>query len=402
MDEAFPNCIAYDEEEREYRYCCTLCNGWIDDTQQGAWIAKVPQAHEMSIHFHQMLSPTISAREMLESYFNATDMKNFYNRKLGKPYTDPSQVPVNMEMLNACVAEGARLGVVWKDRGAGFFMAIDQMGCFNVVLVCERLESGHMAIVHAEEIYDADPFLRCTELMANFKIAVCVLEQLPNYNDAHRFAKLPAHEGRVFLVNYKDMPDDWLQWGDDPLNRADRKTADADRLRYTVSIDQYRAMQMAFAKIQQKVTVFPDAMALVQEVQDKGVKKRVAVLRERVFFHFTRTALIAEKDPEQKKFRRRVVKVGIDPHFSYAYMMLNVAWARAHGTSAFIFPESQPVAIDANLPGLPQAVVAALTTPLNDTCGKCSAFNQEQHRCDHLGLLVRNSDPACAYYLEVS
>jgi phage terminase large subunit GpA-like protein len=78
LDECFPECIRYDEQEHEYRYVCTKCDGWIDDSQHGEWIAKFPDAIYKSLHFPQMLSPTISPREIIESYFNATDLKNFY------------------------------------------------------------------------------------------------------------------------------------------------------------------------------------------------------------------------------------------------------------------------------------------------------------------------------------
>jgi len=159
LDEYFPDCIRYDDQDHQYRYACVNCDVWIDDSQRGKWIAKDPDAIYTSIHFPQMLSPTISPREIIESYFNASDMKNFYNRKLGKPYTDPSQVPINMEMLNACVEEGKKYGVEWKIRGNGMLLGLDQMGAYNVALVAERLPTGHLAIVHAEEIYADDPFI---------------------------------------------------------------------------------------------------------------------------------------------------------------------------------------------------------------------------------------------------
>jgi hypothetical protein len=400
LDEHFPTCIDFDSELNDYRYKCVHCGGWIDDSQKGKWIAAVPDATTTSVHFPQLLSPTISPREIIEAYYNAEDMKNFYNRKLGKPYTDPSQVPINLDMLNQCADEGVRLGVVWKKMGKDMFMAIDQMGAFNVALIAERLDSGHMAIVHAEEIYDDDPFARCDELMDSFGISVCVLEQLPNFNDAHRFAK--RHEGRVFLVNYRDMPDEWIRWGDAVPSKGERKTSDEDRVRYTVTIDQYRAMQMAFSKIQKKVCVFPDPMGLVQEVRDKAKRTIVPILKDRVFLHFTRTALIAEKDSEQNKYRRRVVKVGLDPHFSYAFMMLNVAWARAHGTSSFIMPESKQAApVIENLHGLPDSVAAVMKSQEQerDVCGQCSAYVSETGRCSERNVLVRENDIACAFFM---
>jgi hypothetical protein len=139
-------------------------------------------------------------------------MKNFYNRKLGKPYTDPSQVPVTLEILNDCARIGMEMGLVWESRGAHYFMGLDQGGLFNVAIIAKRMPSGHMAIVHVEECYADDPFLRCSELMHLFGVDVCVVESLPNYNDAKRFAG--RHLGKVFLASYTQMKDEMIRWGD--------------------------------------------------------------------------------------------------------------------------------------------------------------------------------------------
>jgi hypothetical protein len=420
LDERFPECIGFDAGcprlvqdahnnpvvvYGDYRYVCHHCKGWISDPQQGEWRAKNPDAFIRSVHFPQLLSPTISPRDLIEAYFNADDMKNFYNRKLGKPYVDPSQVPVNLEMLNACATEGMRLGVQWEQRGDGYFMGIDQMGAFNVVLVAKRLTSGHLAIVHAEEIYSDDPFARCDELMAAFRVAVCVVETLPNYNDAKRFAN--RHKGRVFLAGYADMRDDMLRWGDAVPNRTERKTDEEERDRYTVTLDQYKCMQVAMARIQKMAAVFPDPEGLLQEITEKGGirgdKKLTPILKDRVFMHFMRTALIAERDPEQNKYRRRVVKVGIDPHFSYAYMLLNVAWARAHGTSSFLFADAPEEVKLTERPGgivnspLINIVKEQTAAMLMNTCGACMSFNNGQ--CTERFVRVLPIDPACDLFV---
>jgi len=42
--------------------------------------------------------------------------------------------------------------------------------------------------------------------MAQFGVQVCVVEQLPNINDARRFANTEKHHGRVFLcTGYDDI-----------------------------------------------------------------------------------------------------------------------------------------------------------------------------------------------------
>lgn len=418
LDDHFPGCIrlrdGVDEVEGEqvtrpdYRYVCSECDEVIPDAQQGEWRAEDPNAGYMSIHFPQLLSPTISPREIIESYHNADDMKNFYNRKLGKPYTDPSQVPVTMEILNDCARIGMEMGVVWESRGSHYFMGLDQGGLFNVAIIAKRLPSGHMAIVHVEEIYADDPFLRCSDLMHLFGIDVCVVESLPNYNDAKRFAG--RHIGKVFLASYTQMKDTMMRWGDAVPTSAERKTAEEDRDRYTVTLDQYKCMQVATSRVTKRLTVFPDPEGLVQKLKVKErsvIEENMAILKDRVFLHLTRVALVAELDEEERKFKRRVVKVGIDPHFAYAFMLLNVAWARSHGTTMFLNPESvepnepapMAVAVAAAMPGLPQGVMNMITFP-EGTCGRCIAF--EEGRCTERNFLTAATAPGCDLYIQRS
>jgi hypothetical protein len=403
LDEHFPACIKYDPDRSDYRYECHECHGWIDDSQVGEWRAKAPDAAIRSVHFPQFLSPTISPREIIEAFQNADDLKNFYNRKLGKPYVDPSQVPVDLEMLNDCARLGMQLGLQWESAGRGYFMGIDQMGFFNVVLIAKRLPTGHMGIIHAEEIYGDDPFARCDELMEQYRMAVCVVETLPNYNDAKRFAQ--RHPGVVFLAGYADIKDEMLRWGDAPrMDASERRTSEDERDRFTVTLDQYKCMQVSMARIQKRMCLFPDPLALVQDIHEKGQVVPMPILKDRVFWHFTKTALVAIQDDEQKKFRRKVIKIGTDPHFSYAYMLLNVAWSRAHGTSTFLLPEDSAMtdrqeSIKEAMPGLPEQVLGLVDElPAGTICGRCSAFDVETSRCSERHLIVRPIDPGCAFF----
>jgi hypothetical protein len=426
LDEHFPNCIAYDpdaprlnEREREagmvgeYRYRCHECEGWIDDPQQGEWIAKVPDASVRSVHFPQFLSPTITPRKIITGYHEADDMKSFHNRTLGKPYTDPSQVPVNLEMLNQCAAEGMAAGLTWKRNARGTFMGLDQMGSFIVAVIKERMPDGHQAVVHIEYIFraptkddpDASPWDRCDELMAAYGVQCCVVETLPNYDSAKSFAR--RHDGKVFLAGYGNMDGDMLAWGDAPaLSTSERRTDEELRDRFTVRLDQYKCMQVSMARFQKRMCLFPDPDGLVQEVLEKGKRRMAAVCKEYAFFHFTRTALVAEKDEEEKKFKRRVVKVGIDPHTSYANMLCDVAWARAHGTNMFILPggeERQAVEVNEHvksLPGMSDKLVAAATA-LADTCGQCQNRDPESGICGETFMRVKEETPGCIGFLRV-
>jgi hypothetical protein len=407
LDEYFPDCIGYDRELRDYRYVCKHCKAWIDDPQRGEWRAKNTEAFFTSVHFPQFLSPTISPRDIIESYNNADDMKNFYNRKLGKPFVDPSQVPVSLEILNDCARLGMAAGLVWKQRASNTFMGIDQMGAFNVVIIKERMADGRQAVIHVEYIFDNDPFSRCDQLVALYGVQCCVVETLPNYNDAKRFAG--RHKGKIFLASYKDLTEGMMRWGDAPkLDTSERRTSEEDRDRWTVTLDQYKCMQVAMMRFQTRMCLFPDPSGLVQDYLEKGIRKTIPVLKDVAFLHFTKTALIAEKDEEQKKYRRKVVKVGIDPHTSYANMLCDVAWARAHGTSQFILPTGEKsdgttklqAKVEKIMPGLPKQVIELVQeVPQGEICGRCTAFNRDTGQCTERLLIVSARDPGCPLFV---
>jgi hypothetical protein len=419
LDDYFPDCVKWDQETEIYRYVCP--NGhWIDDTQRGEWIAENPGADKpidiriprkdrpqriRSIHFPQFLSPTISAGEIMDSYNSATDMKNFFNRKRGKPYLDPSQVPVTLEHLAACVAAGKAAGIAWKSRSNGTYMGIDQMGNFNVHVIKERLADGRQAVIHVEETYSEDPFERSSELMEQYGVSVCVVEINPNYNDAKKFAN--RHRGKVFICDsFGTMVEGMIQWGDAPkLDVSERRTDESARDRYTLRMDQYKCMQVSMARFTSAACLFPDPQGLMQVVKEKGVEQMVTVL-PRAFHHFTKTALVAEKDEETNKYRRSVKKIGIDPHFSYANMLCDVAYARAHGTATFIIPDadnSKQVATERaekmQMHGLPNHVSAMIQElPAGERCGKCLAFDPETSQCNERLMQVRAEDPGCILF----
>lgn len=407
LDEYFPDCIRYDSEQREYRYICRHCGGWIDNPQLGEWIAKNAEARFVSVHFPQFLSPTISPRDIIEAYNQADDMKNFFNRKLGKPYVDPTQVPVSLDILNDCARLGMAAGIMWKQRASGTFMGVDQMGAFNVVIIKERMADGRQAVVHLEYIFSDDPFTRTSQLMYLYGVQCCVIEILPNYNDAKRFAQ--RHKGKVFLVHYTKIEDEMLRWGDAPkLDTSERRTDENERDRFTVSVDQYKCMQVSMARFQKRMCLFPDPAGLVQDYTDKGIVKPTAVCREIAFLHFTKTALVTVKDEEEKIYKRKVVKVGIDPHTSYANMLCDVAWARAYGTSQFILPKAEKpegteklqAIVEQTMPGLPKQVVEMVqAVPKGEVCGACVSFDQKTGRCKERELVVSARDPGCPLFV---
>ena len=399
----------YEGAPEDFVYYCPECKQYIPDPQEGEWIANNPTAKIISYHMSQILSPTVTARELIEAWgrSDSADRKqNFFCRKLGTPYSDPSQIPVNMEMLRQCVEEGLRLGVKWKKRAQHCVAGVDQMGSFSCVTVAERLPNGKMAVIHVEAIYAMDPWARLDEIMADYGVQICVVEQLPNIDSARQFAK--RHEGKVFLItSYGDL-EDLVVWGDTAFSKAEFKVAQEYRDRHTVRADQYRVMSWAFARLAEKYIVFPDPNLLIQEIRDAGVSKNAPVLHDMVFLHYTKTGLIIETDDEQRKTKRKVIKLTLDPHFSFSLMALCIGWFRAHGTTTFLLPEEpgkDPNVTKAermNVPGLPKQIIALVQDlPPGEVCGKCHNYPFDagtQGMCGERGFVVEAKDPGCPMF----
>ena len=104
------------------------------------------------------------------------------------------------------------------------------------------------------------------------------------------------------------------------------------------------------------------------------------------------------------------MSVGIDPHFSFANMLCDVAWARAHGTASFILPQVGDVASEANAkalrdleaPGLPAHIVELMRPrPAGNVCGRCNNYPMgpdgppAQAECPLWKAFVLVGDPSC-------
>ena len=376
----------------DYVWICPHCQGWIEDPQQGRYVARRAEEKIRSFLIPRTVSPKQTPRGMIEDWGRAKtgdQKKDFYNRVLARPYIDAEQLPVTMAHCLAAAEEGVRIGLKWESTGTDTYMGIDQMGGFNAVLIKKRLQDGRQGLVHAEAVFDLDPFERCAELMGIYGVAVCVIEQLPNVNDARKF--MNRFPGRVYMAGYADLKDDMMKWGDE-ISRSDRKTSDEDSSRYTVTLNQYKCMQTALFRVRDKVCLFPDPSALEQDVTDNGKPKRILLLRDWVFLHLTKIALVVEQDEDERKPRGKVKKIGIDPHFAFANMLCDVAWARSHGTSVFYFAQQ-----DAQSDGLPPAIAEAMNAPRPDTCGTCTAY--AGGLCTLRNFNVGENDPGCWQHL---
>jgi len=382
ISEEFPNSIG--ERQGEIFYRCPHCDKHFIDPQDGAYVAHNPGADHRGFSFAQTLSRRISVREIWNAYITAKDLQNFWNRKMARPFADPSAVPISDQILKQKVY---RDDLDWHRHGGEFYLGLDHMGNLNVVEIKERMPTGKERIVHLEWIEDPDPFKRSAELMKEYRIRIAALEALPNYNEAFRFAK--EFPGKVFIVEYggSNMGGEMLRWRDkdkaDP--QAVRKTSDEARMEYSVAVDQYKFMSWSLGKIAEGNLEMPDPSRhpLMRNMLVKGQMRPVNIA-EKFADHLKHVALKTSLIEDQNKYETKVIKLGPeDPHFAFANMCCDVAIARAYGTTRLLTDEQEQEdqqtkqAKPANpiMEQLTQRVPQIAQPARTETCGACVNYD---------------------------
>lgn len=415
----------------EYVWTCPHCGGWIPDPQFGRYVPQNAGADRKikSFLLPRTISPKITPRQMVNDFRHAKtgDQKqSFFNRQLARPFIDPSQLPVTIQHCEDAAKEGKRAGLRWEtkaEKGVPYYMGIDQMGGWCAIVIKKRMRDGRQGVVHVEAHFSDDPFKRCTELMHDFNIRVCVLEQLPNANDARRFANhrhergsgKEDHVGRVFLnTSFNSSPSaDMVSWGD-MLSRSDRRTSEEDRERYSVALSQYKAMQSALYRVRNLQCLFPSD-TLDQDVIENKRTRRINVVRDWVWNHFTKTALVIDlgkPEERERKPKAKVHKIEIDPHFSFAAMLCEVAWVREQGMGSILMPpDGAPDELKTEtakklaeaMPGLAKEVLAIIDETPPGTCGRCASYPLQgdvplRECAARAPLTVRPRDAACPLF----
>lgn len=432
LAEEWPNCVARARDGRVY-YRCPHCDTDLPQPWIGRYVKHRPQGIKPGFTWSQCISKRVMPHEMLQAFEDSHDKQNFYNRKLGRPYSNPNEIPITLELLKRIYSDQSwPASLSRRDKQTGEnYMGIDHMGNLNVHVIKERLPSGFERVKHLEWTEDADPFARSVELMEEYNIRFCALEALPNFNEAFKFAKLEKLQGRVFVVEYAQaaMQGEMLRWMDrdtsDP--QAIRKTSDEARNKYVVRAEQYRFMSFAMGKFQDKNITMPDPAKhpLMQKRLMHG-QWREDNLAQLYAKHLTRIALISErKNEKEEKRTNRVEKIGSeDPHFSYANMCCDVAIARAYGTTRLLTSEieHEQAAIAerqkearANNPEMSQIRerIPSVGLIVKETCGACFNFKPDDEdddenvngRCGGIEWnrqRIMKADPKCQEYMERS
>ena len=339
--ENWPDCAAVTEKEVYLQ--CPRCHKKITDAQDGQFIAHNPRAEFPSYHISQFLSRFISIKEIWSAWQRTQNLKEFYNAKLGKPYIDEENQPITDDDLAACENPELSWGKS-KPAVAGAkiqrAMGVDQMSGVNYVVIAER-HATKKRIIHYEIIDDRNqlfmeagnritPFKRVYKLMKDFDIDLCLVDAMPNINEAITLGR--AFPKRVFVAYYIDGQRDMVQWDDRPKEKLKtRRGGPGIKFKYVGLLSRYLTIDYALAEIASRNVEWAPPERLVQVCRSltTGLYEPLHIFRTHFYSHLK--SIVRQKtmiNEETGKFRMDWVNLGLDPHSAHAWNLCNVALER--------------------------------------------------------------------------
>jgi hypothetical protein len=303
----------------------------------------------------QLISKFISTAEIWDFYKRTTNMQEFYNAKLGLSYTDKENMPMTIDVVEQAQRDYLKwlVGAPADERRKAntYSMGVDQHSGNNYVVIAKRGPDGTREVVHFELIDSANPrywvdgkpvspFRRLYELMNEWDIGLCIIDAMPNANEAMAFAR--AFPKRVFISYYKNTPGgaDIVQWTDRPkFKQAVKKGAQEIKFKHSCLLNRYLSLDYLFKLWTEGVYRMPKIDALEQLVRNKDTGHYVQENIARSHFTPQMCSMVRQKkimgEENEGKYRMQWINIGPD-HACHAMNFANIALDRLKQTAIFV------------------------------------------------------------------
>ena len=340
----FPDCVIEDKKRNKLYLRCPKCKYVIKDAQNGRYVPHNPGANFNSYHVSQLASKFMPLDHLWDMWKRTTNLQEFYNAKLGLCYIDEANRGVTKAQLEAAINEDISWGIqkghtaMGVDQGAGYCMVViaDHYNDKKRIRHVEIIEQNNPDyIIEGKRV---TPFHRLEELMNEFDVKVCVVDSMPNTNDAVTFAqKFP---GRVFLAHYTGDTSDVVQWLDKSKHKVTAlKAGPLLKFKYRVAMNRFQSLSVALGAWQMGDVMMPHPDRILQMCtsEKSGVLEPQSPAR-RFMSHLTR--LIKRyrvTNEETGDGKHEWIYSGGDPHLAHAWNYCNVALERLKRQVIFTF-----------------------------------------------------------------
>ncbi len=279
---------------------CSHCGRHVQVTM-GQW---VPRRSDIQDHAGFTIGhPSASWIEpaaLLREFRTTKDIGNFIRLKLGRPYVEAENRLSMADVFACCGNDGTK---DWESEPC--FMGVDQGGSQKDLLhvVIGKKHPIGAQYVHLG-IYKG--WQELDRLMKMFSVSRCVVDGLPNQDDARKFAG--RHKPRVFLSYFSDSQKGSYKWDEEQM---------------IVNSNRTEALDASHKEIQGKQMVLPR--------QDLDIVQTFAR-------HCTAIAKKLEEDEETGSKKYIYIRLKTADHFRLANCY--EAMARQSGP-VWMFPELQ-------------------------------------------------------------
>ena len=343
---AFPDCVVDDKRRNKLYLRCPKCKYIIHDPQNGRYVPHNPGADYTSFHVSQLASKYMPLKTLWDFYHRTTNKAEFFNAKLGLPFIDEENRGVTPDQLRSCVdhtLEWAQPG-----RTSGCAMGVDVGGGYCYVTIAD-LHDSKKRIRHVE-IIESDnpnyiengkrvtPFKRLRELMREYKVQLCVVDAMPNYDMVIEFAQ--EFPGKVFAAFYAKEAKDVVSWSDKPKAKASiRKAGPLLKFKYYCVLSRYLSMDVALSQWSNQDVICPDPDRLVQMCFKENTKDLMpeAVMNRAFSMYMRLVKRFTVSNEETGEGRHEWIYSGSDPHFAHSWNYCNVALERMRRGTMFTF-----------------------------------------------------------------
>jgi hypothetical protein len=416
-------------------YICPCCASPIQKRWEGHYVTTRPRANGMyALEFAKTISRLFPPQEMLSEYLTATDMKQFMNGALAKPWLDPEGRPIKQENWDAARAAGEHLRWVSGGLGGRNFLGGDLRANelhFCIGQIGQNGEMGQFLRVGVYQKSDWKAFIE--RLMDLFQIEKAVLDYLPFTTDMLELAN--RYQGRIFLSQYKPGP--VIRTVASENSKGNRKVSPDGREKHMVFLDQYKSLLASLTSFSNGQWRIPRGPLYQREYI--GRKKKIisvfdvvegmeGVGNEGFRHHLMGLAVVTKSKDTTNKSREKVHKSGIqqsemqdasgfDPHWAHCFNYMVMAsqlsggamqilrskeeFASPTGEGKLGIPANGRVSGNTTITGQlggGESWMLPTIKPMNayKTCGVCVHGPEEgSAQCRALGWVVSSSDPEC-------
>lgn len=342
----FPACVVDDKRRNKLYLRCPKCKYTINDPQNGRYVPHNPGADYTSFHVSQLTSKYMPLKVLWDFYHRTTNKAEFFNAKLGLPYIDEENRGVGLSQLRSCVDTSLQ----WASPGQTntTAMGVDVGGGYCYVFIAD-LHGDKKRIRHVEIIESENPnymengkrvtpFKRLRELMREYKVQMCVVDAMPNYDMVIEFAQ--EFPGKVFASFYAKEAKDVVSWSDRPKVKAGiKKAGPLLKFKYYCVLSRFLSLDVALSQWANQEVICPDPDQLVQmcfKENSKDLNPEAPMTRAfSMFMRLIKRYNITNE--ETGEGRHEWIYSGGDPHFAHAWNYCNVALERLRRSHSFTF-----------------------------------------------------------------